>query len=359
MKLKIGELARRAGLTVRTLHHYDSIGLLAPSVRSDAGYRLYDRSDIARLHQIQALRRFGLPLADIGTYLASPDASLSTILDQQIAALTRQIEQAGMLRGQLARLKREMAAGAEPDLAAWLTTLELMTMYDTYFTKDELQNLPFFAGDAACLAEWDDLVTRMRAMQQSGTPHADPQAQLLAQQWMVMLERDTGGNPDLMVRILDMQQREPALRAQNGITPAIETYFKETFTQWRLSLFKNYLTAQEFAFMDSHYRTRMDEWPALIAQVRKHYEAGAAPDDAAVLALAAHWQELTASFAGTDPATHARMRRAYEKEPKLMLGSWISDGMKVYVGQMMALASQPSSPVAPVAPGASRSTRTP
>jgi DNA-binding transcriptional MerR regulator len=46
--LKVGELAERAGLTVRTLHHYDSIGLLRPSARSDAGYRLYDRNDVAR-----------------------------------------------------------------------------------------------------------------------------------------------------------------------------------------------------------------------------------------------------------------------------------------------------------------------
>jgi DNA-binding transcriptional MerR regulator len=54
MALKIGELARRTGLTVRTLHHYDAIGLLKPSARSDAGYRLYDRNDVARLHPAAA-----------------------------------------------------------------------------------------------------------------------------------------------------------------------------------------------------------------------------------------------------------------------------------------------------------------
>ena len=42
------------------LHHYDTLGLLTPSARSDSGYRLYDKADIARLHQIQALRRFGM-----------------------------------------------------------------------------------------------------------------------------------------------------------------------------------------------------------------------------------------------------------------------------------------------------------
>lgn len=53
MLLSVGELAKRSGLTIRTLHHYDSIGLLVPSSRSDAGYRLYDRPNIERLHRIR------------------------------------------------------------------------------------------------------------------------------------------------------------------------------------------------------------------------------------------------------------------------------------------------------------------
>jgi DNA-binding transcriptional MerR regulator len=52
---KIGELARATGLTVRTLHHYDAVGLLPPSERSEAGYRLYTRTDVERLYEIVAL----------------------------------------------------------------------------------------------------------------------------------------------------------------------------------------------------------------------------------------------------------------------------------------------------------------
>ena len=60
MLLKIGELARLTGLTIRTLHHYDSIGLLSPSARTQAGYRLYQHGDLDRRHRIMALRKFGL-----------------------------------------------------------------------------------------------------------------------------------------------------------------------------------------------------------------------------------------------------------------------------------------------------------
>ena len=107
MLLKIGELSKRTGLTVRALHHYDAIGLLTPTARTDAGYRLYNRHDIARLHQIQALRKFGLTLADIGTYLARPDLPFSSVIAEQIAQLTRQIEQATMLRSRLHDLQQQ------------------------------------------------------------------------------------------------------------------------------------------------------------------------------------------------------------------------------------------------------------
>ena len=128
MLLKVGDLAKRCGLTVRMLHHYDSIGLLTPSARSDSGYRLYDKADIARLHQIQALRRFGMSLADVGAFLASPDVPLTTIMERQIAMLDQQITQASVLRDRLTRLHDQLMRKEEPELAEWLTTLEWMTM---------------------------------------------------------------------------------------------------------------------------------------------------------------------------------------------------------------------------------------
>ena len=128
MLLKVGDLAKRCGLTVRMLHHYDSIGLLVPSARSDSGYRLYDKADIARLHQIQALRRFGMSLADIGAFLANPDVPLTTIMERQIAMLDQQITQASVLRDRLTRLHDQLVRKEEPELAEWLTTLEWMTM---------------------------------------------------------------------------------------------------------------------------------------------------------------------------------------------------------------------------------------
>jgi len=72
MQLTVGELAKRTGLTVRTLHHYHAIGLLTPSARAENGYRLYGRDEIARLHQIQALSRFGLAWRKLALTWTSP-----------------------------------------------------------------------------------------------------------------------------------------------------------------------------------------------------------------------------------------------------------------------------------------------
>jgi DNA-binding transcriptional MerR regulator len=65
LALRVGELAERAGVSVRTLHHYEAIGLLVPSARTDAGHRRYARSDIARLARIRALTALGFSLDEV------------------------------------------------------------------------------------------------------------------------------------------------------------------------------------------------------------------------------------------------------------------------------------------------------
>lgn len=68
----IGEAAARAGVSVRTLHHYDAIGLLAPSEVTQAGYRLYDEAAMAKLEQILFFKELGFPLEQIRDIMAHP-----------------------------------------------------------------------------------------------------------------------------------------------------------------------------------------------------------------------------------------------------------------------------------------------
>ncbi|MFW6202445.1 MAG: MerR family transcriptional regulator [Gemmatimonadota bacterium] len=89
--MTVGELAERTGLTVRTLHHYDEIGLLVPSRRSASGYRLYDDADLARLQQILLFRELDFPLETIGQLLDDPSFDRRTALRSQRELLVERI----------------------------------------------------------------------------------------------------------------------------------------------------------------------------------------------------------------------------------------------------------------------------
>ena len=87
---KIGELARRTGLTVRTLHHYDEIGLLSPAERSDGGHRVYGEAEVQRLYRIVSLRSLGFPLEAVAAALEG--RGLLVIAEPDVA---RRVSEAG------------------------------------------------------------------------------------------------------------------------------------------------------------------------------------------------------------------------------------------------------------------------
>ncbi len=331
MLLKVGELAKHSGLTVRTLHHYDAIGLLRPSARSEAGYRLYDRRDVARLHQIQALRRFGLALAEIGTCLAGPGAPLVPLVERQIHALDAQIGQAAQLRDRLARLHASLRDGAEPELGDWLTTLEMMTVYDRYFSSEELTRLPLNQLDKARETEWATLVADVDALRTADVPAEHADAQALALRWMTMLKADTNGDPRLLAKLNLMHDREPAVRQQTGITPDVLAYVLRAFSESRLVIYAKYLTADEMRFTRAHFGQHPFEWPQLIGEVRDALDQGVAPDAPAGRALAARWHALFRAFAGDDPDTHRKFHQAHLDEPGLMIGSWADDAVVGFI----------------------------
>src|SRR5690606_6950244 len=92
MSYSVGEVARLTGVTVRTLHHYDEIGLLSPSGRTAAGYRQYSEADLERLQQILTYRELGFPLEEIAEIVADPRADALTHLRRQHALLVGRME---------------------------------------------------------------------------------------------------------------------------------------------------------------------------------------------------------------------------------------------------------------------------
>lgn len=93
----VRQMSSLSGVSVRTLHYYDGIGLLIPSSRSDAGYRLYGDADLARLHQIMLFRELEFSLADIRLILDAPDFDQCQALAQQIELLKMRRERIDLL----------------------------------------------------------------------------------------------------------------------------------------------------------------------------------------------------------------------------------------------------------------------
>ncbi len=335
MHLKVGELAKKSGLTVRTLHHYDAIGLLTPSARADNGYRLYNRDDIARLHRIQALRGFGLTLADIGAYLTQPDKPLSDIIARQISMLDAQIDKAARLRGRLQELHGTLMGGKEPELADWLKTLELMTMFDRYFSQEELDRLPMYRNTQTPSVEWTALASEASALMDAGVSPADERPRALADRWMTLLARDTNNDPRMLAKLNRMHDNEPSMQASIGISPALRDYVLRSFTETKIAIYERYLSPGEFRFLRENYGKRGMEWPQLMADVRNAIDEGATPDSPQGRELARRWMDLFRSYAGDDPVTHAKIRHALQNEPELMKGSWANEALLGFMRDAM------------------------
>lgn len=345
MRLTVGELARRTGLTVRSLHHYHHIGLLHPSARSDAGYRLYTAEDVERLYRIIALRRLGLSLTDIGTTLSAPRTSLQALIEKQIQMLELTMARDHRLHQQLCGVRDTLAAGRPLDPSKWIDAMELMSMYENHFSPEELKRLPLYHNPDAP-SEWSALVTSIQAAIDRGAKPGDADVDVLAFRWMQMIDRDTGGNPDFLMRLHAMNQGDPEARLHTGITMELGRFAEHAIIAARLAIFERYLRPDEMVRMRENYGHDMYEWPPLIAALRKAMDAGTLPDDPHVRNLVKKWMMLFTAYAGTDPATHARIREAYAKEPDLRSGSAVDEKLFAYVRaslEGLAKESDPSS----------------
>lgn len=356
MFLKIGELARRTGLTVRALRHYEDIGLLVPSQRSSGGYRLYDGKDVARLYRIQALRRLDLSLAEIQRLLDDTAGGLSDVVAQQVTQLDREIRQATALRAHLQAMQRQLQAREEPGLDDWLLALESMVAGAKYFSDDELRTLGARHGDAADATQapqaTDAVETRtrkraalaasLRELVAAGASPESPQAQALARRWIDMLLEEAGGDEGLLIKLYTMHWNEPSLRALTGVDRAGIQYISHAMAYARLALYAPHCNADDMATLRRHYVGQTDVWPPLIAEVRQQMLADAPADSAPMRALAQRWRVLSLAKAGGDAALDARLQHAFRNDPALRVGSGIDAPLAAYVQQAIARLDAPS-----------------
>jgi MerR family transcriptional regulator, thiopeptide resistance regulator len=229
--LTVGRVARRTGLSVRTLHHYDTIGLLKPSRRSDGGYRLYTVRDLMRLQQVVLLRSLGLPLDDIARSLERGGQTLLGTIELHARRLQARIERERALCRRLEETARRLRRRRPPTLDEIVNTIEVVTLTDKYFTPEQQDWIKRRAEEVGPErikrveeVEWPTLIAEVRAEMDKGTPPSAPHVKALAARWTALVEEFTKGNLGIARAVATVYKEEPAMRRKTGIDAAMMEY---------------------------------------------------------------------------------------------------------------------------------------
>lgn len=125
---QIGDLAKQTGVSTRALRHYDELGLLRPSERSEAGYRLYAEADVRRLYRIVALRQLDFPLEEIASLLDAGEPDLADTAGRHLERVERDLESQTRLRKRLAPMVEALKRSEEPSIDEFIEATEVTSM---------------------------------------------------------------------------------------------------------------------------------------------------------------------------------------------------------------------------------------
>ena len=223
--LKVAAVARRTGVSVRTLHYYEEIGLLKPSGRTPSGHRLYTPADIQRLQQIRSLQQLGLPLADVSDCLVEGRTDPRRVIRDHLAKVEEQRSALERLEAQLRKVADQLESeglGDAQTTETLLNAVELITMYDKYFTPEQQKRLEAHAqsGQEAVTP----VVEELEAARQRGLPPHDKEAQRLWQRFQEAVESVSHGDADMTAAIYKLLHDEKKAREDHGISEELFAY---------------------------------------------------------------------------------------------------------------------------------------
>jgi MerR family transcriptional regulator, thiopeptide resistance regulator len=217
--MKVGELARRSGVSVRTLHYYEEIGLLAPAEHTPTGHRLYAMEDVRRLQQIVSLRQLGLSLAEIGACLAQETFDPADVVDRHLARVREQIDLQRLLCERLERVSVALRAADSPLLDDLLQAIEVTNVLERYTPEqralfEERARIVGKERIREVEAEWPVLIAEVRAEMTAGTDPASARIQELVHRWQALGREFHGDDQELIgvlrESVVGLPERDPA-----------------------------------------------------------------------------------------------------------------------------------------------------
>ncbi|MGD1855570.1 MAG: MerR family transcriptional regulator [Leptolyngbyaceae cyanobacterium] len=220
--LKIGELAKQTGLSIRTLRYYDEIKLLLPSHRTDADHRLYSDVDIMRLQQILSLRQLGLSLSEIRDCLERPDYSLPQVIDLHRHRLREQIALSQTLLSRLNGIANELETTQTVAVENLIQTMETITMTERYFTPEQQAVLEDRLREGE--NEWQDILRDIRVEMNQGSALNSPAVRMLARRWLWSMKSLVQGDGEIYESLIKMYQQEGNIAVDWGMDRATFDY---------------------------------------------------------------------------------------------------------------------------------------
>jgi DNA-binding transcriptional MerR regulator len=325
---RIREFAKLAGVTIRTLHHYDRLGLLKPK-RANAGYRLYTLRDLERLEQIVVLKSLGLSLKQIKTLLDREFMELPSALRMQIAVLE---EKRGFLNRAISAIQdaekmiqpgRPIDAGVLSAIIAALKMQDNAGFMEKYFNPEawakwsaNKRQLSREDKQQASQA-WIDLYAEAEVL--LGEDPAGEKAQALAARWLALADHTADSDKEIKAGFTKawLDRRNWPAQAQRRVAKLNVEKIAEFIGEAIASSMKKYYSDEGWAKRmkrreRSTPESRQRAWQAwldLFRDVEKSIEEDPASKKAQ--ALARRWTRLAKNAASGDAAVKAGIQKAW------------------------------------------------
>jgi DNA-binding transcriptional MerR regulator len=232
---KIGELAKRVGLTVRTLHHYDRIGLFSPSQYTASGHRLYSLGDLQKLQQIVSLKQLGFRLKEIKTMMHDPDYDPAEMLQLQLSRIDKQMDALLELRQRLLQIYDQFRKGGLVSGEQFLTVIRMMNlMRSPHFSDKQIRDLRerYFAlgNESHQYAEGQRILAEFRKCRLMGKAPDDRDVLALARRWQQAMDALALADPKLIQSAEQYYKENPEEGLFHGMDRELYLFIKKALS---------------------------------------------------------------------------------------------------------------------------------
>ena len=242
--MTVGEVAKKMGVTVRTLQYYDKKGLLSPSAESEGGRRLYTDKDLIRLHQIISLKSLGFSLDDIKERLISLEtpADVANALTEQADDIRQKIEQLQASLSAIEQLKAEVLQMQTVNFKKYADIIvNLQMKNDSYYlikrfdddTLDHIRSQFDKESGLDFMDRFNRLSDEIVQLQKENVPPESEKCQQVVKEYWGLIMEFTNGDMSMLPKLMEVGNIDTATNAweerqkivNDYVSPALQVYF--------------------------------------------------------------------------------------------------------------------------------------